>query len=91
MAAAKLSGEDIGRIFGPAPGTYGVSLGRSISDDTDLSENDLATAYLAESSFAFGRSEQATDLFKGRVARADAFVHVQDLPGQDVLEFERIF
>lgn len=91
LAAAKISGEDVVRIFGPAPGTYGVSLGRSISDETDLSENDLAAAYLAESSFAFGRNEQATDLFRGRVASADAFVHVQDLPGQDVLDSSAFF
>ena len=52
----------------------------------------LAEAYLAGSGYASGVVErQATDLFRARVANADAFVHVQDLPGQDVLEAGAFF
>ncbi|HEY0145723.1 MAG TPA: cobaltochelatase subunit CobN [Methylovirgula sp.] len=83
---------DMRRIFGPASGTYGVSLGRMLAEDAATSESDLADAYLADSGTALGRDEHAAaDLFRARVASADAFVHVQDLPGQDVLDSSAFF
>ena len=92
LAAARAANSDMRRIFGPASGTYGVSLGRMLVEDATISESDLADAYLAESGTALGRDEHAaTDLFRARVANADAFVHVQDLPGQDVLDSSAFF
>ena len=46
-------------------------------------------AYLAATSHAYdgeGEAREAAAAFRDRVAGAEAFVHVQDLPGQDVLD-----
>lgn len=92
LAATRVAAGDMRRIFGPASGTYGVSLGRMLAEDAATSESDLADAYLADSGTALGHDEHAaTDLFRARVASADAFVHVQDLPGQDVLDSSAFF
>jgi cobaltochelatase CobN len=92
LAAARAANSDMRRIFGPASGTYGVSLGRMLAEDAATSESDLADAYLADSGTALGRDEHAAaDLFRARVANADVFVHVQDLPGQDVLDSSAFF
>ncbi len=77
------------RIFGAAPGSYGVGLGARIArgDWTDRSE--LAETYLAATSHAYdgeGEAREATAEFRTRVAGAEAFVHVQDLAGQDALD-----
>ncbi|MGO8832773.1 MAG: cobaltochelatase subunit CobN [Roseiarcus sp.] len=92
LAAARQAGESTIRIFGGAPGAYGVALGRMLAADPDASLQSLAEAYLAGSGYALGSVDrQATDLFRARVANADAFVHVQDLPGQDALEAGAFF
>jgi cobaltochelatase CobN len=94
LAAA---GADPVRIFGAAPGAYGLPLGRMLAEDATASRAALGEAYLAASSHAQGRHAQsglaqsglagsAGALFRDQVAAADAFVHVQDLPGQDVLD-----
>ncbi len=82
-------GESLARIFGAAPGSYGVGLGARIArgDWTDRSQ--LAEAYLAATSHAYegeGEAREASAEFRTRVAGAEAFVHAQDLPGQDALE-----
>ena len=47
----------------------------------------MGEAYLATSGHALGVNGGAAQaLFRDRVASADAFIHVQDLPGQDMLE-----
>lgn len=79
------SGEKPVRIFGAAPGSYGLPLGRMLSDDAFIARETLAKAYLDAS----GHAQQAggtTTSFRDRVAAADAFVHVHDQPGQDVLD-----
>jgi len=92
LAGARVAGNDMLRIFGPASGAYGVSLGRMLAEDAAASEKDLAVAYLADSGHALGRDEyEATYLFRARVASADAFVHTQDLPGQDALDSSAFF
>ena len=92
LSAARAAGDAVLRIFGPASGTYGVALGRMLAEDATISEADLAAAYLTDSGHALGRVEQdAKDAFHARVASADAFVHVQDLPGQDVLDSSAFF
>jgi cobaltochelatase CobN len=75
------------RIFGAAPGTYGLPLGRMLAEDAHVSRQALGEAYLAASSHAqSAHASTAGALFRERIATADAFVHVQDLPGQDVLD-----
>ena len=74
------------RIFGSSPGTYGLGLSRQLSAGDWHSRDELGAAYLAGSSHAYGKEEGKSDAFAQRVARADAFVHVQDMAGQDILD-----
>ena len=75
------------RIFGAAPGTYGLPLGRMLAENADVSRQTLGEAYLAASGHAQGAAGgNAEALFRQQVAVADAFIHVQDLPGQDMLD-----
>ena len=77
------------RIFGAAPGRYGVGLTRTIAQGDWARRDELGAAYLDATSHAYGRGDdgaEAGPAFAARVANADAFVHAQDLPGQDVLD-----
>lgn len=75
------------RIYGAAPGAFGSGLGEMTPDDLSADRNALADAYLAASGYAYATNGEAADAegFAARVAAADAFVHVQDLDGQDLL------
>ena len=78
------------RIFGAAPSTYGIGLGRAIDADPMAARDDLGRAYLAAGSHAYA-GPQAEGIASGaafadRVAEADAFVHVQDMADIDVLD-----
>jgi cobaltochelatase CobN len=84
---AGLEGEP--RIFGAAPGAYGVGLGARIARGDWTERSELAEAYLSATSHAYGgegEAREAAGEFRTTVARAEAFVHVQDLPGQDALD-----
>ncbi len=86
---AALKGTELARVFGAGPGAYGVGLGRRIADGGWSERAELAEAYLAATSHAYdaeGEAQEATAAFRERVAGAQAFVHVQDLPGQDALD-----
>ena len=77
------------RIFGNAPGNYGIGVGRMLSDKASTERSDLGNAYLTASSYAYRAHEDgvlAAEEFRERVADADAFVHVQDMNEQDVLD-----
>ncbi len=77
------------RIFGAAPGRYGVGLGARLAEGEWRERDELAQAYLQATSHAYGADgagEAAGAAFAASVAAADAFVHVQDMPGQDVLD-----
>jgi cobaltochelatase CobN len=81
--------EDATRVFGAAPGSYGVGLGPRIARGDWTKRAELAEAYLAATSHAYngeGDAREAAGEFQTRVAGAEAFVHVQDLPGQDALD-----
>ena len=86
---AGLRGASLARVFGAPPGAYGVGLGRRISQGQWAGREDLAEAYLSATSHAYdggGEGREAAAAFRARVAGADAFVHTQDLPGQDALD-----
>jgi cobaltochelatase CobN len=90
LAASVRSGAgDTGmRLFGAAPGAYGIGLSHLLADGSWSDRDDLGTAYLNATSHAYGaRSDgkPAARDFRDRVAEADAFVHVQDMAGQDIL------
>ncbi len=74
------------RVFGAAPGVYGTGVARRALTSEDSREN-LGAAYLEATGYAYdGAQARETKEFGARVAASDAFVHVQDLPGQDVLD-----
>ncbi len=79
------------RIFGALPGAYGVDLSSALSAGQWRDRAELAQKYLAASGCAYGAQGaplapgQGGGNFAARVRDADAFVHAQDLPGQDIL------
>ena len=80
---------DVRRIFGAAPGRYGVGLSARLAEGDWRARDELADVYLSATSHAYGASaegEEASATFAANVAAADAFVHVQDMPGQDALD-----
>jgi len=84
-----LAGQHSARIFGAAPGRYGVGLGGVLASGDWSEREELGRAYLAATSHAYdGLTEGKADggAFADQVARADALVHVQDMAGQDVLD-----
>jgi cobaltochelatase CobN len=86
---AGLQSASVARIFGAAPGAYGVGLGARIARGEWAERSELAEAYLAATSHAYegeGHAREAGTEFRMSVAGAQAFVHAQDLPGQDALD-----
>lgn len=75
------------RVYGPAPGSYGLGMGGAIDDYTDAGQAAAGEAWLSASAFAFDGAAVREDRagIEARVAAADAFVHLQDLPETDVL------
>jgi len=85
------AGLPLSRIFGAAPGAYGIGVVGQIAADSSATREMLGEVYLAASSHAYGahgllEGVEASAAFRRRVATADAFVHVQDMAGQDVLD-----
>jgi cobaltochelatase CobN len=81
------------RVFGAAPGTYGIGLTRAIDGDSSFAREKLGERYLATASHAYGGAQGegvATGAFAGRVAAADALIHVQDQDEQDILDADAI-
>jgi cobaltochelatase CobN len=89
LAAGVRDGGDTGlRIFGAAPGQYGVGVSRLLNSGDWDERRTLGEAYLDATSHGYGAGAEgvpAAPAFRDRVASADAFVHVQDLADQDVL------
>jgi cobaltochelatase CobN len=91
-AALRASGDKgaatLARIFSTAPGAYGAGVESLIGRECDRA--DIAAAYLAAASHAYGGAEgtctAAPGAFAARVATADLLVHPGDDPGRDLLE-----
>jgi cobaltochelatase CobN len=75
------------RVFGPRAGSYGIGLGDSADTYTPEARHAAGAAWLAASAHALDDGEARADPagIAARVAAADAFVHVQDLPETDLL------
>jgi cobaltochelatase CobN len=76
------------RVFAPRPGQYGVGLSAIPDAFTAETREAAGEAWLSASSWAFSadgamRPDRAG--IEQRLASADAFVHVQDLPETDLL------
>ena len=83
-----LAGETASRIFGAAPGRYGVGVSGILESGDWRERDELGRAYVEATSHSYdgvgeGRADGA---FGDKIARADALVHVQDMAGQDVLD-----
>ncbi|MEI6574416.1 MAG: cobaltochelatase subunit CobN [Alphaproteobacteria bacterium] len=77
------------RVFGSAPGIFGLGLGEEINASQTPNRDHLGKAYLEANSHAYrasGEALEAKDAFRTQVQNAEAFVHVQDIAGQDVLD-----
>jgi cobaltochelatase CobN len=77
------------RIFGSKPGAYGAGLQALIDEKGWENTADLAEAYLAWGSFAYGEREEgnnARDQFISRLAGIEAVVHNQDNREHDLLD-----
>ena len=88
-AAARRRGQAGPRVFGAAPGRYGAAMADRALDGVWSNRDELGAAYLSASSHAYGGPEasaSADDGFKARIRAADAFVHVSDTAGRDILE-----
>ncbi len=92
LAAASRAGLRA-RIYGAAPGAYGTGLSSTIATGEWQDRQELGEIYLAASQHAYegqgegnGEGRMAAADFQERVRCADAFVHVQDMAGQDVLD-----
>ncbi len=82
-----LADESATRIFGPAPGQYGAGVSEMLAHDRKCSRQQLGDAYLAASSYGFGRAPTMDgQAFAARIAGADAFIHQQDHAEADLLE-----
>ena len=77
------------RVYGPAPGRYGLDLGDLAETYSDEARHRAGEAWLAASQQAYdgatpeGRADP--EGLRRRVAGAAAFVHLQDLPESDLL------
>jgi cobaltochelatase CobN len=88
-AAALRRGEAGPRIFGAAPGRYGAAMADRALDGEWQTRDELADAYLAASSHAYGGRDGAAAAdagFADRIRNANAFIHVSDTAGRDILE-----
>ena len=71
------------------PGAMASASRAMLANGEWADRGELGAAYLAATSHAYdgdGEGREAREAFRARVAGADAFVHVQDMTGQDVLD-----
>lgn len=77
------------RIYGAAPGDYGVGITERVERGAFESRADLGLDYLAASATAYGKGIDGLadgDGFAARVKSADAFLHQQDHAEIDLLD-----
>ena len=75
------------RVFGPAPGKYGLNMTHLSETYTDEARAQAGKAWLNASSFALEGEHIAQDIegITERITNADSFVHLQDLAETDLL------
>jgi cobaltochelatase CobN len=89
LAAARRHGDDLARIFGSAPGSYGAGTASLALDGPWRTREDLGEAYLSAVTHAYGGAQPvmaASDGFRARVSAANALVHPQDDRERDLLD-----
>lgn len=77
----------LSRVFGPKPGSYGLSMGGLSETFTEAARKEAGDAWLAASSFSFEGDQVSHEPQSIRevVRKADSFVHTQDLRESDLL------
>lgn len=76
------------RVFSPKPGLYGLSMADPAQHLGDEARHAAGEAWLAASAWALDAQGGIThdrDALEARLAGADAFAHLQDLPETDLL------
>lgn len=75
------------RVFGPRPGSFGLGMDHAAEDLSEDGRRRAGEAWLEASSWALDDGEATEDrsALLARVAGADTFVHLQDLPETDLL------
>ncbi|MDA5556352.1 cobaltochelatase subunit CobN [Shimia sp. MMG029] len=75
------------RVYGPAPGSYGLGMGHDIENYSDEGRKAAGEAWLNASSYAFDGDKITKDAagIRALVGAADSFVHLQDMPETDLL------
>jgi cobaltochelatase CobN len=76
------------RVFGPAPGLYGVGIAHGLDDVGAEARDQAGRDWLANSGFAYGGGSdgmRAETQLRRRTSAADAYVHTQDLTETDIL------
>jgi len=89
LAAARLAGLPLARIFGAPPGAYGAGVEDALATGDWTAKEELGRAYLAGASHRYGGATgDATPDggFAAQVAAADALLHPGDDPGRDLLQ-----
>ncbi len=78
---------DLARVYGPAPGSFGLGMGAALDDYTEEGREKAGLAWLNASAWALDGEAAVRDAagIRARVAQADCFVHPQDLPETDLL------
>ncbi|MEM9278658.1 MAG: cobaltochelatase subunit CobN, partial [Pseudomonadota bacterium] len=77
------------RIFGSKPGAYGAGLQALIDEKGWDKRDDLANAYMAWGSYAYGQKEEGRQdqaSFASRLAGVEAVIHNQDNREHDLLD-----
>ncbi|MGC8201814.1 cobaltochelatase subunit CobN [Aliiroseovarius sp. PTFE2010] len=75
------------RVYGPAPGQFGLGMGAALDSFTPEARAQAGQAWLDASAWALDGDNATHDMrgLRARVAQADSFVHLQDLPETDLL------
>ncbi|WP_408606075.1 cobaltochelatase subunit CobN [Elstera litoralis] len=77
----------VSRIFGAAPGAYGTGVMRALIGNDEADRMSLGQGYLAGTGYAYDAdAPRPSTGFAVQVRTADAYVHTQDMAGQDVLD-----
>lgn len=89
LAESRRRGEDLARVFGGAPGSYGAQAADTALDGGWRTREELGEVYLAHVTHAYGGAEPvraAGEGFRDRVTEADLLVHPQDDRERDLLD-----
>ena len=82
-----VSAANSARVYGPAPGSFGLGMGHLSETFTPEARRAAGKAWLKASAWAIDGDASTLDEegIRARVGQADAFVHLQDLPETDLL------